>query len=39
MPRVVQGERPGLVFNVSYGIQGQARYTHVPSILEMIGIP
>jgi D-alanine-D-alanine ligase len=39
MPRVVKGERPGMVFNVSYGIQGQARYTHVPSILEMIGIP
>lgn len=39
MPRVVKGERPGLVFNVSYGIQGQARYTHVPSILEMVGMP
>ena len=39
MPRVVKGERPGLAFNVSYGIQGQARYTHVPSILEMVGIP
>ncbi len=39
MPRVVKGERPGMVFNVSYGIQGQARYTHVPGILEMIGIP
>ncbi len=39
MPRVVKGERPGMVFNLSYGIQGQARYTHVPSILEMIGIP
>ena len=39
MPRVVAGERPGMVFNVSYGLQGQARYTHVPSILEMIGIP
>ncbi|UCD74158.1 MAG: hypothetical protein JSV91_10245, partial [Phycisphaerales bacterium] len=39
MPRVVAGERPGLVFNLSYGIQGQARYTHVPSILEMVGIP
>ena len=39
MPRVVQGERPGMVFNVSYGLQGQARYSHVPSILEMIGIP
>ena len=39
MPRVVKGERPGMAFNVSYGIQGQARYTHVPSILEMVGIP
>ena len=39
MPRVVSGERPGMVFNVSYGLQGQARYTHVPSILEMVGIP
>jgi len=39
MPRVLKGEHPGFVFNVSYGIQGQARYTHVPSILEMVGIP
>jgi D-alanine-D-alanine ligase len=39
MPRVLKGERPGIVFNVSYGIQGEARYTHVPGILEMIGIP
>lgn len=39
MPRVLKGELPGMAFNVSYGIQGQARYTHVPGILEMIGIP
>lgn len=39
MPKVVAGERPGMVFNLSYGIQGQARYTHIPSILEMVGIP
>ena len=39
MPRVLKGERPGIAFNLSYGIQGQARYTHVPSILEMVGIP
>ncbi|QTA86575.1 ATP-grasp domain-containing protein [Desulfonema magnum] len=39
MPRVLKGERPGMAFNLSYGIQGQARYTHVPGILEMIGIP
>lgn len=39
MPRVMKGERPGMVFNLSYGIQGQARYTHVPGMLEMIGLP
>jgi D-alanine-D-alanine ligase len=39
MPRVLKGERPGMVFNLSYGVQGQARYTHVPGILEMVGIP
>lgn len=39
MPRAMKGERPGLVFNLSYGIQGQARYTHVPGILEMVGVP
>jgi len=39
MPRALKGERPGMAFNLSYGIQGQARYTHVPSILEMVGVP
>ncbi len=39
MPRVLKGEIPGLAFNLSYGIQGKARYTHVPGILEMVGIP
>lgn len=39
MPSVISGERPGLVFNLSYGIQGRARYVHVPAILEMLGIP
>jgi D-alanine-D-alanine ligase len=39
MPQVLKGERPGMVFNISYGVQGQARYTHIPSILEMVGIP
>ncbi|MFQ5641158.1 MAG: ATP-grasp domain-containing protein [bacterium] len=29
----------GLVFNMSYGIQGDCRYTHVPGMLEMSGIP
>lgn len=39
MPSVISGERPGLAFNLSYGIQGRSRYTHVPGILEMLGIP
>ncbi|MBN2280209.1 MAG: M20/M25/M40 family metallo-hydrolase [Candidatus Marinimicrobia bacterium] len=39
MPKVVEGERMGLVFNMAYGIQGESRYTHIPSILEMLGIP
>lgn len=39
MPRTMAGERPGMVFNLSYGIQGQARYTHVPGMLEMLGLP
>ena len=32
--------RPGgLVFNMSYGVQGDCRYTHVPAMLEMAGLP
>ncbi len=29
----------GLVFNMAYGGQGDCRYTHVPAMLEMAGIP
>lgn len=39
MPRVLRGERPGLVFNLSYGIQGKGRYMQLPGMLEMLGIP
>ena len=39
MPKVVHGEQPGMVFNMAYGIQGVSRYTHVPALLEMVGIP
>ncbi len=28
-----------MVFNLAYGVQGECRYTHVPSILEQIGVP
>ena len=39
MPRVVEGEKMGMVFNMAYGIQGESRYTHLPAMLEMLGIP
>ena len=39
MPKVMDGEKMGMVFNMAYGIQGESRYTHIPSMLEMIGIP
>ncbi len=39
MPRVIEGEKMGMVFNMAYGIQGESRYTHLPSMLEMLGIP
>ncbi len=39
MPSVMEGEKMGMVFNMAYGIQGEARYTHLPSMLEMLGIP
>jgi D-alanine-D-alanine ligase len=36
---VTEAEFPGLVFNISFGMQGQLRYCHVPCMLEMFGIP
>ncbi len=33
-----QGGLP-FVFNMAYGIQGESRYSHIPSILEMLGLP
>ncbi len=31
--------KPGIVFNMALGMQGESRYAHIPSILEMLGIP
>lgn len=39
LPKVIDGEHMGMVFNMAYGIQGESRYTHIPSLLEMLGIP
>jgi D-alanine-D-alanine ligase len=33
------GQPGGIVFNMSYGIQGEGRYLHVPGLLELSGIP
>lgn len=29
----------GIVFNLAEGIQGESRFTHVPAMLEMAGVP
>jgi D-alanine-D-alanine ligase len=39
IPPGPRGEPTGLVFNMAYGIQGECRYTHVPAMLEMAGVP
>jgi len=39
LPKIEDGEKPVMVFNMAYGIQGESRYTHIPSLLEMLGIP
>jgi D-alanine-D-alanine ligase len=38
-PDAASGTPGGLVFNMAYGVQGDCRYTHVPSMLEMAGVP
>lgn len=39
MPKVLAGDQQGMVFNMAYGIQGHSRYTHIPALLEMLGVP
>ena len=39
MPPAAGGQPTGVVFNMAYGIQGECRYTHVPAMLEMAGVP
>ena len=39
MPRVLKGERPGLAFNVSYGIQGFCGGRLSSAIQQHIGLP
>ncbi|MBX7170802.1 MAG: ATP-grasp domain-containing protein [Pyrinomonadaceae bacterium] len=39
MPPDENGQPTGIVFNLAYGIQGECRYTHLPAMLEMAGVP
>jgi D-alanine-D-alanine ligase len=39
IPQREDGQPGGMVFNMAYGIQGECRYTHVPAMLEMAGVP
>ena len=39
MPPSGNGHPGGMVFNMSYGIQGECRYAHVPVMLDLAGVP
>lgn len=39
LPKLTNRQAPGIVFNLALGVQGKCRYTHVPALLEVAGIP
>jgi len=39
MPPAQANGSMGIVFNMAYGVQGLSRYTHIPAILELVGVP
>lgn len=39
MPADAEARPTGMVFNMAYGIQGECRYSHVPGVLELAGVP
>ena len=39
LPKLSKRRSNGMVLNMALGIQGKCRYTHVPAILEVAGIP
>ncbi len=39
LPKLSKRRANGLVLNMALGIQGKCRYTHVPALLEVAGIP
>ena len=39
LPKLSKRRPNGIVFNLALGVQGKCRYTHVPALLELGGIP
>jgi D-alanine-D-alanine ligase len=39
LPKLSKRRPNGIVFNIALGIQGKCRYSHVPAMLEIAGIP
>ncbi len=39
LPKISKRRSNGIVLNMALGIQGKARYTHVPALLEAAGVP
>lgn len=39
LPKLSKRQPNGIVLNLSLGVQGKCRYTHVPALLEIAGIP
>ncbi len=39
LPKLSKRHPNGIVLNLALGVQGKCRYTHVPSLLELAGIP
>ncbi len=39
LPKLSKRRPNGIVFNIALGIQGKCRYTHVPAMLEIAGVP
>ncbi len=39
LPDSVRAARPDICFNIAEGLRGDARESHVPALLEMLGVP
>ncbi|MEM2739401.1 MAG: ATP-grasp domain-containing protein [Candidatus Bathyarchaeia archaeon] len=35
----LRSEKPDIVFNIAEGLRGESRESHIPAVLEMLGIP